>query len=115
MRKPVQIATTSVDHRETVALFALCDDGSMWVAEANKQNEKWIRLSDIPQGEPKQPAASPDVVAALRELEQATSQYRFEVGLGQNGRTAFPWERMLQARNAAREVLKRVNEQEGQR
>jgi hypothetical protein len=73
------------------------------------------RLPDIPQDNQEQPAASPDVVAALRELEQATSQYRFEVGLGQNGRAAFPWERMRQARDAARAVLKRIDEQEAPR
>lgn len=176
MRKPVQIVATSVDHRETVALFALCDDGSMWVAEANKQNEKWIRLSDIPQDEPEQerqsyvrmsadevgvllniavaahrvvakydagerpvnveslrarlsalgrdwieahgeleqPATSPDVVKALRYLEKCERQYReMHDTLGSGHiRTGHAWDQMRAAGDAAREVLKRIDEQE---
>lgn len=106
MRKPVQIAIAN--NGNFLHMCVLCDDGSMWAGSSGKG---LTRLSDIPQDEPEQPATSPDVVAALRELEQATSQYRFEVGLGQNGRTAFPWDRMRQARDATRAVLKRIDEQ----
>lgn len=75
MRKPVQIVTGAIGEpygdegkgtEEVIGhtIYALCDDGSIW----RLYNDGWIRLSDIPQDEPEQPATSPDVVEALRPL-----------------------------------------------
>lgn len=43
MRKPIQIAA------RIHYLYALCDDGTIWHADA--QGNKWERCSEIPQGD----------------------------------------------------------------
>ena len=117
MRKVIQIITgvtgspymngTKVEH----SIYALCDDGTMWKHIGND----WYQLPDIPQEEPEQPATSNDVVDALRELAKAEAEYREAIiSFGaRDPRTGLAWETMHQAGDAARAVLKRIDEQEG--
>lgn len=66
-RRIVQIATSTIPqfesaHASCFAVYALCDDGSLWTqAMAEKE---WFRLPDIPQGEP----ADPDPIAELEAM-----------------------------------------------
>lgn len=48
MRKIIQIVVTQETKREKGALFALCDDGSLW-ARILFQDNRWYRINSIPQ------------------------------------------------------------------
>jgi len=48
MRKIIQIVATPETKQEIGALFALCDDGSVWIRVFINQ-AKWKRIEDIPQ------------------------------------------------------------------
>lgn len=58
MRKVIQITTSAVpsapgEHGWWDNLYALCDDGSVWVkdcpAQIDENSPEWRRLQDIPQ------------------------------------------------------------------
>ena len=51
-RKIVQI-TTNQDPGEVGELFALCDDGTVWVLSSpahGRVTEQWIQIPNVPQG-----------------------------------------------------------------
>ena len=60
-RKPIQIAAISATEESDEKLFALCDDGSMWVMIRTGVFE-WHQIEDIPQTEPR--AAAHDKIHA---------------------------------------------------
>lgn len=45
-RKVIQIETYK-DHRETLYLFVLCDDGSMWTRKDYRG--EWVEVDGVPQ------------------------------------------------------------------
>ena len=102
MRKPVQIAVVS--NCNFLYMYTLCDDGSMWAGMSGKE---LARLPDIPQDEPEQPATSTDVVAALRELAKAEAEY-YERFYGPEDEIRT----LHRVGNAAREILKRIDEKD---
>ena len=110
MRKPVHFAVSNIGGGACL-YSAVCDDGSMWLCTSTTE---WERLPDIPQDEPEQPATRPDVVDALRELAKAEGDYRNRyTSADYSGRITFlMFDKMRRAGDAAREVLKRFDEQE---
>ena len=123
MRKPVQIVTGAIGEpygdekngTEVIGhtIYALCDDGSIW----RLYNDGWLHLDDIPQDEPEQPAASPNVVAALRELANAEKEFRSTYQEREifDAELSLKWRLMRVAGDAARELLQRIDEQEAPR
>ena len=111
MRKPVHFAVSNIGGGACL-YSAVCDDGSMWLCTSTTE---WERIPDIPQDEPEQPATSPDVVKALRELAKAEWEYRNRYTYADySGYTKFLiLDKMRRAGDAARAVLKRIDEQEG--
>ena len=112
MRKPVQV--TAINNGNFLYFCVVCDDGSIWTGITGQKG--WTRLPDIPQqDEPKsKPVTSPDVVEALRELAKAEGDYRNRyTSADYSGRITFlMFDKMRRAGDAAREVLKRIDEQE---
>jgi len=51
MRKPVQIATVSLnsDYSDSDIIYALCDDGTIWFTAVKSGDYVWSKVNPIPQ------------------------------------------------------------------
>jgi hypothetical protein len=50
-RKVIQIAVEGISEGSWATLFALCDDGSLWMYEfagKAKENWEWVRIEGVP-------------------------------------------------------------------
>ena len=52
MRKIVQISAVPETENNNERLYALCDDGSVWVTYTPSGVSVWIRVGDVPQEAP---------------------------------------------------------------
>lgn len=50
-RVVVQIAVTPETEGEYAVIYALADDGTLWLRVLSGDGSRWRRMSDIPQGD----------------------------------------------------------------
>ena len=48
-RKVIQLTFFQRDENHVDGLVALCDDGTMWLGDANTWNASWVQIPDVPQ------------------------------------------------------------------
>jgi hypothetical protein len=47
MRKPIQIATTTIENKDNV--YVLCDDGTIWtITDGSRDWEEWTQFAGYP-------------------------------------------------------------------